>query len=408
MFAYVVRRVVYGVITLFALSIVVFILIQFSGGTPLDRLKLNPRLQPVIAQLTEQWGLDQPWYEQYFIWLRNFVTPADVAAEPGLTVLFGKLGIKSWVAIATAFSVAATTAALLLVKVRASWWRTFRVFAVLGSWLVGFWLLKSRVIFAFNWGESFRGDGAVWDNIFGAAGNTFRLGLAGLFIALAIGIPLGIYQALRQYSFFDQMGTMISFITFSTPIFIIGVGLQLVFALYLEKWTGVKLFYVAGMTSSGYDELGRGVLGAPSLAQFGDIVQHLALPALSIAIISMAGYSRFQRASMLEVMHSDYLRTAKAKGLPRRRIIIKHALRNALIPIVTVLSLNVAFLIGGAIITESIFGWPGVGRLYIGAINAVDYPTIMAVVMTIGIGVVVMNLVADVLYGVLDPRVRYD
>jgi peptide/nickel transport system permease protein len=134
----------------------------------------------------------------------------------------------------------------------------------------------------------------------------------------------------------------------------------------------------------------------------------LTLPALSIAAISMAGYSRFQRASMLEVMHSDYLRTAKAKGLPRRTIIIKHALRNALIPIVTLVSLDVAFIIGGAIITESIFGWPGVGRLYIGAIQAIDYPTIMAVVMAIGAGVVVMNIVADILYGVLDPRVRYD
>ena len=111
---------------------------------------------------------------------------------------------------------------------------------------------------------------------------------------------------------------------------------------------------------------------------------------------------------MLEVMHSDYLRTAKAKGLPRRTIIVKHALRNALIPIVTLLSLNIAFIIGGAIITESIFGWPGIGRLYLGAIQAVDYPTIMAVVMAIGIGVVVMNIVADILYGVLDPRVRYD
>ena len=194
---------------------------------------------------------------------------------------------------------------------------------------------------------------------------------------------------------------MLAFITFSTPIFIIGVMLQLILAYQLERWTGVKVFYVAGMTSSGYDELSR-------LGQWGDIIQHLTLPALSIAAISMAGYSRFQRASMLEVMHSDYLRTAKAKGLPRRTIIVKHALRNALIPIVTLVSLDIAFIIGGAIITESIFGWPGVGRLYIGAINAIDYPTIMAVVMAIGAGVVLMNIVADILYGVLDPRVRYD
>ncbi len=107
-------------------------------------------------------------------------------------------------------------------------------------------------------------------------------------------------------------------------------------------------------------------------------------------------------------MHSDYLRTAKAKGLSRRKIIVKHALRNAMIPIVTLVSLDIAGIIGGAIITESIFGWPGVGRRYIDAINAIDYPMVMAVVMSIGIGIVLMNIVADILYGVMDPRVRYD
>jgi peptide/nickel transport system permease protein len=407
-FAYIVRRLVYGIVTLFALSLVVFLLIQFSGGTPLDRLKLNPRMQPVIAQLTEQWGLDKPWYQQYFVWLKNFVTPIDVPAREGTMVLFGKLGIRSWVAIAAVVVAAFYTVAAFVARVKASWWRTFRAFSTVIVWLAALLIVKSRIVLALNWGESFRGDGPVWDNVFGAAGNTFRLGLTALFIALAIGIPLGIYQAIRQYSFFDQMGTTMSFITFSTPIFIIGVGLQLLFALNLERWTGVKVFYVAGMTSSGYNDMGRGLLGLPSLAQWGDIFQHLTLPALSIAAISMAAYSRFQRASMLEVMHSDYLRTAKAKGLPRRTIIVKHALRNALIPIVTLLSLNVAFIIGGAIITESIFGWPGVGRLYIQAIGSVDYPTIMAVVMAIGVGVVVMNIVADILYGVLDPRVRYD
>jgi peptide/nickel transport system permease protein len=407
-FAYIIRRLVYGVVTLFALSLVVFVLIQFSGGTPLDRLKLNPRMQPIIAQLTEQWGLDKPWYEQYFIWLKNFVTPIDVPAEEGLTVILGKLGIRSWVAVAAVIGAIGYSVATFFVTVKANWWRTFRAFSIIGVWVAAFWIVKSRIVFALNWGESFRGDGAVWDNIFGAAGNTFRLGVTALTLALIIGIPLGIYQAIKQYTFFDQLGTMLSFITFSTPIFIIGVMLQLVLAFYLERWTGVKMFYVAGMTSSGYAELGRGFLGLPSLAQLGDVIQHLALPALSIAAISMAGYSRFQRASMLEVMHSDYLRTAKAKGLPRRTIIVKHALRNALIPIVTLVSLDVAFIIGGAIITESIFGWPGVGRLYIGAIEAIDYPTIMAVVMAIGAGVVVMNIVADILYGVLDPRVRYD
>jgi peptide/nickel transport system permease protein len=406
-FAYIIRRLVYGIVTLFALSLVVFMLIQFSGGTPLDRLKLNPRMQPVIAQLTEQWGLDKPWYQQYLIWLKNFVTPMAVPQQEGLMVL-GRIGIRSWVAIAAFFGAIAYAIGAFFVKIETNWWRTYRAFSILVVAFIAFWIIKSRIVFSLNWGESFRGDGAVWDNVFGAAGNTFRLGLTALAIALIIGIPLGVYQAIKQYSFFDQLGTTLSFITFSTPIFIIGVMLQLILAYQLERWLGMKVFYVVGMTSSGYEQLGRGLLGLPSLAQLGDIVQHLTLPAVSIAAISLAGYSRFQRASMLEVMHSDYLRTAKAKGLPRRTIIVKHALRNAMIPIVTLVSLDIANMIGGAIITESIFGWPGVGRLYIGAINAVDYPTIMAVVLAIGAGVVIMNIVADILYGVLDPRVRYD
>ena len=290
---------------------------------------------------------------------------------------------------------------MFLAKAKKAWWRSYRAFSLIAVWGLVLWFAKGRITFALDWSQSFRGDGPVWDLVFGAAGATFRLMFTALLLAVMIGIPLGIYQAIRQYSFFDQLGTTFSFAAFSTPIFIIGVGLQLILALYLERWTGVKVFYVAGMTSTNYASLGFA-------ARIGDVVQHLALPAMSIALISIAVYSRFQRASMLEVMHSDYLRTAKAKGLPRRRVIVKHALRNAMIPIVTLVSLDIAAIIGGAVITESIFGWPGVGRLYIGAIGAVDYPVVMAVVMAIGVSIVIMNIFADILYGVLDPRVRYE
>jgi peptide/nickel transport system permease protein len=482
--AYIIRRMVYGVITLLALSIIVFSLIQLSGGSPLDRLRLNPRMQGVIVQLTELFGLDKPAWQQYLIWLKNFVTPVPVINEtiegeqmaviyragitggvwpwlagvgagiatlvawlgsfkgalktvawavagtlwavtlgifianfnwldksqivpvngdldPNTFIALYRVGLHSWVPAALVLGAIAFTVWAFMAKIEASWWRTVRAFSVLGVWFAAIFLARSRIDFALNWSNSFRGDGPVWDLIFGAAGATFRLGLAALTLALIIGIPLGIYQALRQYSFFDNLGTLGAFIAFSTPIFIIGVGLQLIMALYFERWTGVKLFFVAGMTSTDYASM-------TAAEQIGDVVRHLALPALSIALISTAAYSRFQRASMLEVMHSDYLRTAKAKGLPRRRVILKHALRNALIPIVTLVALDIASIIGGAIITESIFGWPGVGRLYIGAINAVDYPVIMAVVMVIGIGIVMMNIVADIMYGVLDPRVRYD
>ena len=383
MLAYITRRLVYGLVTLLALSMIVFLLLQLSGGSPLDRLKLNPRMQPVIQQLTQQWGLDQPIWKQYVTWLGNYVTPAEFS-------------LNNWIPVAAIGAAAAATAAIG--KFMKSHWKGAVIFLV---WVAAVYLVFTNMTIRFDWGTSFQGAGDVWTLVFSRIGATFRLGLSALFLALIIGIPLGIYQAIRQYSFFDQLGTTAAFIAFSTPIFIVGVGLQLIFALYFEKWTGVKLFYVAGMNSPGYSDMSF-------WQQIADTLQHLVLPAVSIALISLAGYSRFQRASMLEVLHSDYLRTAKAKGLPRSRIIIKHALRNALIPIVTLVSLDIAFMIGGAIITETIFGWPGIGRLYIAAITTVDYPVVMAIVMIIGIGIVVMNVVADILYGVMDPRVRYE
>ncbi|MEE8331301.1 MAG: ABC transporter permease [Acidimicrobiia bacterium] len=328
MFNYIIRRVVYGIVTLIALSIIVFSLLQMSGGGPLNRLKSNPRItQEYIHSLEDFYGLDEPAWVQYRIWATNYVQG--------------------------------------------------------------------------EWGISFQGTQPVFGIIKSRAGATLRLMLTALFLAVMIGVPFGIYQALRQYSFFDQLGTTVSFVTFSTPIFLIAIAMQIMFAVYLERWTGVKFLYTGGMNVPGYSELG-------TLARFGDTVQHLILPAAAIALISIAVYARFQRASMLEVYHSDYLRTAKAKGLPRRRVIFKHALRNALIPIVTLISLDIAALIGGAIITETIFSWPGLGRQYIQAITQLDYPMVMAIVMALGIGVVVMNLIADIAYGFLDPRVRYD
>lgn len=333
MLQYVVRRLVYGLVTIVALSVITFTLLQNTGGDPLDRLKSNPRIKPeTVAEMARFYGLDQPPINQYFTWAKNFVQVWDYPTA---------------------------------------------------------------------WGRSFQGPQMVQELVYSRIGATLRLMVAALLMALIIGIPLGIYQAIRQYSFLDQAATTASFITFSTPIFVVGIGLQLLLAVYLTRWTGVKFFYTFGMNSTDYAELSV-------WARIGDTVQHLFLPAVSIALISIAVYSRYQRASMLEVLHSDYLRTAKAKGLGRRTVIVKHALRNALIPIVTLVSLDIAGLLGGAVITETIFAWPGMGRLYIIAIGQNDWPVVMAVVMIIGFLVVLMNLIADLSYGWLDPRVRYD
>jgi len=381
--AYIIRRLVYGMVTLLALSMIVFSLLQMTGGGPLDRLKLNPRMGPYIQTLTELWGLDQPAWRQCLTWLRNYTSIREFEFQNLLPL----------VAVATAIG-----ATYLIIRFVKSHRKGVYLVAV---WSVAIFIAVSNTTISFEWGTSFSGSGDVWNLIFSRAGATFRLGLTALFLALLIGVPLGIYQAVRQYSFFDQLGTVGAFLAFSTPIFIIGIGLQIVLALYLEKWTEAKLFFVTGMNHPNYSAMS-------TTGQFVNTVQHLALPAISIALISLAVYARFQRSSMLEVLHSDYLRTAKAKGLPRRKVIVKHALRNAMIPVVTLISLDVAGMIGGAIITESIFGWPGIGRLYIKAITEIDYPVVMAIVMVIGVGLVIMNIIADILYGVLDPRVRYD
>ena len=316
MFNYIVRRLVYGLVTLVALSIIVFSLLQMSGGGPLNRLRSNPRItQDYVQSLEDFYGLDEPAWVQYRIWATNYVQG--------------------------------------------------------------------------EWGISFQGTQPVFDIIKSRAGATLRLMLTALFLAVMIGVPFGIYQALRQYSFFDQLGTTVSFVTFSTPIFLIAIAMQIVFAVYLERWTGVKFLYTGGMNDPSYAELG-------TLARVGDTLQHLILPAVSIALISIAVYARFQRASMLEVYHSDYLRTAKAKGLPRRKVIFKHALRNALIPIVTLISLDIAALIGGAIITQTIFSWPGVGRPDNHANTHPHYPMVLGRGMGLCIGVGALKLLADI------------
>ena len=209
-------------------------------------------------------------------------------------------------------------------------------------------------------------------------------------ITALVAVPLGMLAALRQYSLADKIVTTLATIGYAMPSFVIGTFLLYVGAI----WTGV--FPFGGMSSSL-----RG--NADPL----DIAWHMILPVSSLAIQSIAGWSRYVRATMLEVLHQDYIRTARAKGLPTARVNFRHALRNTLIPVVTLLGLSLPALISGAVITETIFSWPGLGFLGIAAIGQRDYPIIMAFVLMGGIAVVVGNLVADILYGVIDPRIKY-
>lgn len=215
-----------------------------------------------------------------------------------------------------------------------------------------------------------------------------------LVFAVTVAVPFGVYSAIKKYSTADKLGTFVSFLGFSVPSFFLGLMLQLVLGIYLTNLVGTRVFYTSGMTSPG--------------GGFVDLLQHLVLPVLTLSAISIASYSRFQRSAMLDVLSSEYLRTARAKGLSRRRVYLKHALRNALIPVVTLLALDIAAIFGGAVVTETVFAWPGLGFLLVDSISKGDYNVARALLLISAALVVLFNLVADLVYGLIDPRVSFD
>jgi peptide/nickel transport system permease protein len=249
-----------------------------------------------------------------------------------------------------------------------------------------------------KFGGTLVGNRPIWPDLKRVMGNTLQLILAAELLAILLAIAIGVYSAVRQYSAFDYTATTFSFLGLATPVFWLALMLQvLVVNIFIES--GHRIFYVAQLSSpdpgGGYHFLL-------------DRMQHLALPVFVLAVANIAAYSRFMRASMLEVINSDYVRTARAKGLKERGVIMRHAFRNALIPLVTLVALNLGGLIGGAVITETVFQLDGMGQYFITALGEADPYPIMAWMMITSIFIVIGNLVADILYGVLDPRVRYE
>jgi peptide/nickel transport system permease protein len=224
--------------------------------------------------------------------------------------------------------------------------------------------------------------------------NTLLLMITAGITSIVIALVIGIYAAVRQYSVVDNVLTTVSFITFSVPIFMVALILMYVFAVKFRQW-GLPYFPTVGM----YDPIkGR---------SFGQVVWHMVLPVTSIALISIAGYSRYIRSTMLEVVNSDYIRTARAKGLPERRTLFVHAFKNASLPLVTLIGLDLPFLIGGAVVTETIFGWPGMGQLFIYHLGRSDVAVVMGLMMIITVAVILSQLITDIVYTWLDPRIKY-
>ncbi len=251
-------------------------------------------------------------------------------------------------------------------------------------------------LFQGNLGESIKMHRPVAELIAERLPNTLLLVGISFLVTIAIAIPVGVYSAIRQYSIGDYVITTLTFVGQSIPIYWFGLVLILVFYVWLENpLTGGPIFPAGGMYTIDKE------------TSLSNRVWHLILPVTMLSLAWIAWYSRFLRASMLEVIHSDYVRTARAKGLGERAVRYRHALKNAAIPLVTLVALDLPALFGGALFTEMVFSWPGMGRLFWDAARGRDYPILLAVVLINSVLIVLFNLLADLAYAGLDPRIRY-
>ena len=335
MLTFTLRRLLLAIPTLLVISLVIFLLVDRAPGSPLSEIPLTVPPE-VRRKMIEAMGADQPVFVRYLLWLRQFFW-----VEPA-TLFDGWFGT----------SLAGGEQRIL------SWQTRSPVFTMIGQ----------RI-----------------PQTITVVGTAYLLGVM-------IALPIGIYSAYRQYSWFDQAGTLIAMIGFSVPTFFTGTLLIIIFAVWLG-WFPTK--YDTNLTVADWNSF---VLQ----------VRQMALPVLTLALANAAAISRYMRSSMLDNMGQDYVRTARAKGMSERTVVLKHVLRNSLIPVVTVIALGIPSIFGGAIITEDLFGVNGIGAALILAIHANDLPTVQTLAFIFAVLIVVFNLIADILYGLLDPRIRYD
>ena len=240
-----------------------------------------------------------------------------------------------------------------------------------------------------NMGYSYQDGQPVWGKISERIGPTLLLMSTVLILANLIGIPLGLLAAMKQYSVFDYSASFIGFAAVSIPSFFLGLGFIYIFSVQL-RWLPT-----AGMHSVGVD------------ASLRDSIEHIILPAATLSLAQAAPLIRYSRASMLESIHQDYITVARAKGLSERTVMLRHALRNVLNPLVTIVALDLPALLGGTVIIEQIFAWPGMGTLAVSSVFGRDYPVIMGITLLGAVTVVASNLLADLIYAVVDPRIKY-
>ena len=341
---FIIRRLLQGVPLLFIISVVLFVLMMHMGD-PIASMGGRKITRPADRErLSRQLGLDKPIYVQYLYWLAG----------------------NDWTMVDLDGDGAAETQG------------------------------QRKGVLRGDFGYSLVNRGKpVIDVISERLPNTLLLMLASEIVIIIGSLVVGIYSALRQYSIMDHLITAFSFIGYSLPIFFIALLSMYLFAVLFKRW-GLPYLPTVGMFDP---QIGK----TP-----GQVGLHLILPLTSMTVISLAAYSRYIRSTMLEVMSQDYIRTAKSKGLPGRDIVLVHALKNASLPIVTVIGLDLPLLLGGAVVTEQIFAWPGMGRLFLDHVTRADLPVVMGILMLISFAVVVFQIITDITYAWLDPRIRYE
>ncbi|MBM3145864.1 MAG: ABC transporter permease [Chloroflexi bacterium] len=340
---YIIRRILQAIPLLFIISVLLFVL-MINTGDPLATMGGRKATRPEDrARLARQLGLDQPIYKQYIYWL--------IGNDWALIDMDGD-GILE-------------TPGSRLGVLRGDF----------GNSLIS----RGKAVIEI-----------IWDRL----PNTLILMIPAEIIVIIVSLIVGIYSALRQYSLIDHTVTALSFIGYSMPIFFVALVSMYIFGVNFKRW-GLPYLPTVGMFDP---KMGKTTV---------QIIWHMILPIFSMTVITAAGYSRFVRSQMLEVISEDYIRTARSKGLPQRLVISRHALKNAALPLVTIVGLDVPLLLAGAVVTETIFAWPGMGRLFIDHLSRSDTPVVMGILMMISVAVVFSQLITDIIYAWLDPRIRY-
>ena len=361
---YVIRRLVQAIPVVIGITIITYALLLAAPGGPAQKFANNPRITPAQKEkFLKAWGLLEPIPIQYGRWM-GILNPDG----EGFGQLLGPTG-----------------------------WPNFLPTPLSGS---------DNGVLHGDFGYSIDSGEPVGTRIAKAALPTAILASFALFFWLLIAILMGVFAAIKRYSFFDQAATVFAYIGFAMPTFWLGLMLIFLFGVNL-KWLPVSGMTETRLSPPFGSEAYWLYFGKTPIAALLDIGKHLILPVTTLVVVNIAGDSRFVRASMLETLGQDYVRTAKAKGLPGRVVTFKHALRNALLPVVTNIGLEIPFLFTGAIVTESIFSWPGIGKLTIDATRNFDYTILMGVLLITSTIVVLANLLADIAYALVDPRIKY-